>query len=117
MTVTWQSILYLIVNVVYNVFLHPLSSFPGPKLAFVSRLPYIRAQLRERLSSRMKALHDNYRSDFVCMAPDAKEPSETKQLVEAKPGLIYFGEHGMGSCKPIRAVRHICSTIAITIVN
>lgn len=54
------------------MFLHPLRSYPGPKLWAGFRFPYVYTQLRGLLPQRIKALHDQY-GPVVRIAPN--EPS------------------------------------------
>ncbi|KAJ5257984.1 hypothetical protein N7524_009540 [Penicillium chrysogenum] len=61
--------LYLIGLPVYNVYLHPLAKYPGPKSMAATRLPYIRMILGGRFPQRIKALHQQY-GDVVRIAPD-----------------------------------------------
>lgn len=53
----------------YNISFHPLAKYPGPKLAAVSRLPYVRWVLTGRLPLVVCDLHDRY-GDVVRVAPD-----------------------------------------------
>ncbi|KAG6367110.1 hypothetical protein INS49_001292 [Diaporthe citri] len=58
-----------VVNVVYNLFLHPLSSYPGPKLWATSRLPWNYFNFRGRLGWRIRDLHNQY-GPVVRIAPN-----------------------------------------------
>ncbi|KAF8849213.1 cytochrome P450 [Acephala macrosclerotiorum] len=53
----------------YNLFLHPLRSYPGPWYTRISRFWYSYRFLRGTLSFDIKALHDKY-GDVVRVAPD-----------------------------------------------
>ena len=53
----------------YNVLLHPLRAYPGPKLYTAFRLPYVIDQLSGRLARRAKQFHDQY-GPVVRIAPD-----------------------------------------------
>ena len=46
--------------VVHNVFLHPLSAVPGPRLYATYRLPYIWCVVTGRLAVRLHQLHERY---------------------------------------------------------
>ncbi|PQE32686.1 cytochrome p450 protein [Rutstroemia sp. NJR-2017a WRK4] len=53
---------YRIYIIFYNIFLHPLRGYPGPKLWAVSNLPMTYWKLRGYLPYKMKELHDKYGS-------------------------------------------------------
>ena len=53
----------------YNVFLHPLRKYPGPKIWAAFRVPYVYNQLKRRLPVRVKHIHDKY-GPVVRIAPD-----------------------------------------------
>ncbi|KAK8090591.1 Cytochrome P450 monooxygenase alt3 [Apiospora phragmitis] len=61
--------LYLVGRALYNIFLHPLRSYPGPKLWAASRLPWVLASLRGELAWSLLALHEQY-GPVVRIAPD-----------------------------------------------
>ncbi|KAK8080117.1 Cytochrome P450 monooxygenase alt3 [Apiospora hydei] len=61
--------LYFIGRALYNVFLHPLRAYPGPKLWATSRLPWVLASLRSELAWSLLALHERY-GPVVRIAPD-----------------------------------------------
>ena len=54
---------------IYNLYFHPLSRLPGPKLWAASRLPFINHLLRATLVKRMRALHEKY-GGVIRVAPD-----------------------------------------------
>ncbi|KAF7514204.1 hypothetical protein GJ744_004529 [Endocarpon pusillum] len=60
--------LYTLWLAIYNVFLHPLRSYPGPKLWAAFRFPYVYNQLKGRLPRRVKVMHDQY-GPIVRVAP------------------------------------------------
>ena len=59
----------ILTTAVYNVYFHPLRTYPGPKLWAAFRFPYVYYQLRARLPWHMIALHDQY-GPIVRVAPD-----------------------------------------------
>lgn len=61
--------LYVLGLIVYNIFLHPLRSYPGPKWWAAFRFPYIYNQFKGRLPIRVKALHKQY-GPVVRIAPN-----------------------------------------------
>ncbi|KAL8709042.1 MAG: hypothetical protein Q9220_006166 [cf. Caloplaca sp. 1 TL-2023] len=62
-------LLYSIAQVIYNLYFHPLSHFPGPKLWAASRLPFIYCLLTGTLTKRVREFHEKY-GDFLRLAPD-----------------------------------------------
>ncbi|KAI0467683.1 isotrichodermin C-15 hydroxylase [Xylaria cf. heliscus] len=77
--ITWLSALsvligtgffYALYQVIYNVFYHPLRSFPGPWLWSASRLPYTISIFQGHATHRVKTLHDVY-GQVVRIAPDS----------------------------------------------
>ncbi|KAK7982106.1 Cytochrome P450 monooxygenase alt3 [Apiospora saccharicola] len=61
--------IYLLGRVLYNIFLHPLRAYPGPKVWAASRLPWIITSLRGDLAWSLLALHERY-GPVVRIAPD-----------------------------------------------
>lgn len=67
---------------IYNLYFHPLSQFPGPLLARSSRAFFIRSTWRGTLHFDVKVLHDRYGS-IVRIAPDELafiDPSAWKDI-------------------------------------
>ncbi|KAJ5090223.1 hypothetical protein N7532_008907 [Penicillium argentinense] len=56
--------------VVYTLFLHPLSVYPGPKLAAITPLVHLLWDIQGKQHAVMKDLHDKY-GDVVRIAPNA----------------------------------------------
>ncbi|KAM5444445.1 hypothetical protein MaudCBS49596_008032 [Microsporum audouinii] len=54
------AILYAIGTVVYNLFLHPMASIPGPKLYAVSQIPFLWGSYWGTWPFTLKTLHDKY---------------------------------------------------------
>ncbi|KAL2036677.1 hypothetical protein N7G274_010548 [Stereocaulon virgatum] len=61
---------FLVLRAIYNIYLHPLSSFPGPKFAVASNIPYVVAQVRGKLPHWLSALHQTYASTIVRISPN-----------------------------------------------
>lgn len=59
----------MIAHAVYNVFFHPLSSFPGPLLHRASRLAYVYQFTKGTLAINLLEMHKRY-GDIVRVAPD-----------------------------------------------
>ncbi|KAJ5237155.1 hypothetical protein N7489_007246 [Penicillium chrysogenum] len=62
-------VLYIASKVIYNVFFHPLSRFPGPLEHKISRLAYVYRSARGTLPFDMLEMHKRY-GDIVRIAPD-----------------------------------------------
>ncbi|CCD42804.1 hypothetical protein BofuT4_P071000.1 [Botrytis cinerea T4] len=53
----------------YNLYFHPISSYPGPRLWAISRFPYAVSLYRGRLHIDIKEIHNRY-GPVVRIAPD-----------------------------------------------
>ncbi|KAL9127951.1 MAG: hypothetical protein Q9217_003264 [Psora testacea] len=53
-------IAYFIGNIVYNLFIHPLRKYPGPKLLAATRIPYLKWMFSGTLVPHFKTLHEQY---------------------------------------------------------
>jgi cytochrome P450 len=78
----------LILRILYNLFVSPLRSIPGPWLWRATRLPYALSLIRGTLVHDIQKIHTQY-GPIVCLAPD--EVSFT--LPEALPD-IYLTKQG-----------------------
>ncbi|KAM5352896.1 hypothetical protein ACJ41O_005618 [Fusarium nematophilum] len=63
------ALLYSLCTVVYNLFLHPLRKYPGPKLWAISRLPFSYTWLSGSAHKKIFELHRQY-GDVVRIAPN-----------------------------------------------
>ncbi|KAJ0415698.1 cytochrome P450 [Aspergillus carlsbadensis] len=61
--------LYFIALILYNVYLHPLAKYPGPKSMAATRLPYMQMTISGRSPQAIKKLHAEY-GDVVRIAPN-----------------------------------------------
>jgi cytochrome P450 len=57
------------VQAIYNLYFHPLSKFPGPKLWAASRLPFIYCLLTGKLVKRERQFYEKY-GEVIRLAPD-----------------------------------------------
>lgn len=62
--------MYLTVWTIYTLYFHPLSRYPGPKLAAVTPLVHLLWDVRGKQHSIIKKLHDEY-GDVVRIAPNS----------------------------------------------
>ena len=58
-----------LVQMAYNLLIHPLRLFPGPWYCKASRLWYFVQVARGKLNYEVRRLHDVY-GDTVCIAPN-----------------------------------------------
>lgn len=77
----------------WRLFFHPLSKFPGRKLAAISNLPYIKWSLTVEIHSKLQELHDRYGD--VVRRPNAltyrSVQAWTDMYSHRKFGALYFG--------------------------
>ncbi|KAJ6017178.1 Cytochrome monooxygenase lcsI [Penicillium sp. IBT 35674x] len=84
---------YTLWSVVYNLFISPLSEFPGPKLAACTYIPSLYWTSTGQNHMKMKELHDKY-GDVVRVGPNAlvyRSPQAWKDIYgHRKPGAGSF---------------------------
>ncbi|KAF9873045.1 cytochrome p450 [Colletotrichum karsti] len=81
-------VLRVIYRAVYNIYFHPLSGFPGPKLNAVTRLPFTRMICGGNAHKILFALHEKY-GPIVRLAPDTidfADPRAFKDLMGHSKG-------------------------------
>ena len=66
---TFLLVIKVVGTAIYNVYFHPLSKFPGPKLAAATPLPFVRRLLNGRWIEWNMALHTKY-GEVVRTHPD-----------------------------------------------
>ncbi|OAX80637.1 hypothetical protein ACJ72_05023 [Emergomyces africanus] len=79
--------IYLTSKFIYNVFFHPLRSFPGPTSHAMSQIPYIHKTLRGTLGFDVLDLHKAY-GDVVRIAPNElafSTPEAWKDILGNRP--------------------------------
>ena len=99
---------FVFARLVYNVYLHPLRRFPGPRLWAASRLPYVLSLVRGDLVQRTQELHEQY-GPTVRLAPNELsfiQPQAWQDIYGFHPGKPNFpknplwmqpGENGIHS--------------------
>ncbi|KAG8170257.1 hypothetical protein KVR01_001002 [Diaporthe batatas] len=60
---------YCVVEILYNLYLHPLRHFPGPKLNAISKIPYTKSQLSGDYPRHLQEMTMKY-GYFIRVAPD-----------------------------------------------
>ncbi|KAJ5772901.1 hypothetical protein N7457_007797 [Penicillium paradoxum] len=63
-------VVYMIGWTIYTLFFHPLSRYPGPKLAAITPMVHLLWDIQGKQHSTIKMLHDKY-GDVVRIAPNA----------------------------------------------
>ena len=89
---------FLVLRALYNVYLHPLSSFPGPKLAAASNVPYARAITRGKLPQWIHTIHCDYDSPIVRINPSELSfisADAWKDIYSYRPGHTSFERDGL----------------------
>ncbi|KAF9890223.1 hypothetical protein FE257_006135 [Aspergillus nanangensis] len=82
------ALLYCITSIVYNVYFHPLSRFPGPFSHTISRIPYLYRSINGTLPFDMLELHRKY-GNVVRVAPDElafSHPDAWKDIMGHRKG-------------------------------
>lgn len=85
-----QPIALIILYALYNVFLHPLSIYPGPWLSAASDIPYILRALSGRPHERVLKLHQTY-GDIVRIAPNELSfinPEAWEEVMNVRAGGV-----------------------------
>ena len=76
----------------YNVYFHPLATFPGPPLWRASRIPFEASNVRGRILKDLSVLHARY-GEVVRVAPGILSfihPSAWPDIYAHKPGHLPF---------------------------
>jgi hypothetical protein len=84
----WQSTVYVVQRIIYNLYFHPLAKYPGPLLARCSQLWTVRNMLAGRQAFEVYKLHRKY-GPVVRIAPSELvfESAEAwKDIYGIRPG-------------------------------
>ncbi|PWY73041.1 putative cytochrome P450 [Aspergillus heteromorphus CBS 117.55] len=76
----WALALYWVAWIFYARWLHPLSKFPGPPLAAVSRLWIVLHVARGRAGTEQKQLHEKYAGPIIRIAPNELAISDPRAI-------------------------------------
>ncbi|OCK76820.1 isotrichodermin C-15 hydroxylase [Lepidopterella palustris CBS 459.81] len=79
----------------YNLYLHPLSKYPGPKLWAMSRMPYAISLSTGKLTHDAWAIHDKY-GKVVRMAPNELS------FIDKQAWFDIYGQRGRGHAEFIK---------------
>ena len=80
-----KAVVFFIGRTVYNLYLHPLRSYPGPWFARASRLPFSYYLVTGRLPQEVMKWHEKY-GDTIRIAPND---------LSFIQGQAWFDVHGM----------------------
>ena len=83
-----KGVVSFIGRILYNLYLHPLKSYPGPWFARASRIPFVYYQTTGRLPQEMMKWHEKY-GDTIRIAPNDLSYIQ---------GQAWFDIHGMIRC-------------------
>jgi len=70
LTYLFQTVTYIIILTIYRIYFHPLSSYPGPKLAAITRLWYARHLVIGDLAYEIARYHEQCGSSVIRIAPN-----------------------------------------------
>ncbi|KAF6241487.1 hypothetical protein HO173_000197 [Letharia columbiana] len=82
-------VLYYVVSAIYNIYFHPLSKYPGPKMTAISRLPLIYSTITGNTWRFTGKLHAQY-GTIIRIAPDEIATTSSgawKDIYTSKPLL------------------------------
>ena len=97
LTPNFYYLMLSIIRTLYNIYFHPLSSFPGPKSESASNIPYAFAQISRRLPQWISALHSTYDSRIVRISPSKLsfiDADAWKDIYSYRPGHPPFERDG-----------------------
>ncbi|KAF1992124.1 cytochrome P450 [Aulographum hederae CBS 113979] len=101
---------YALFHLTYNIYLHPLSSYPGPIFWRATRLPHLHANLTGVLPHELLRLHQKY-GPVVRVAPDELSYSASaalKDIYGHQQGRLELGKDKMEvNLKPINGAVNI----------
>ncbi|KAK3367925.1 cytochrome P450 [Podospora didyma] len=98
---------FVLGRALHNILLHPLRTFPGPRLWSASRLPYAWNLCRGRLHLRIRELHDEF-GPVVRIAPD-----ELSFTADAAWHDIYCGGFGNKGFPKHAAYRNVQTFVSL----
>lgn len=84
-------VVYCILKAIYSIYLHPLSKYPGPRLAAATNIPIAYNTWYGTLSHWLLNLHEEYGSDVIRISPTELSfisPSAWKDMYASRQGGI-----------------------------
>ena len=81
--------MWLVTTVIRNVYWHPLSPFPGPRLYATSRIPYVFSAMTGNLAVKLQELHDVY-------GPIVRTASNELSFIEPSAWKTIYGRSEFG---------------------
>lgn len=104
---------YQVALAIYNVFFHPLSKYPGPKLASATQIPCFWYTLRGTLPHWIKDVHERFDADIVRISPGELSfinASAWKDIHGARPGRPSFEKDQRVYGKPPNGVASLLTS-------
>lgn len=98
-----QTITYILSKLIYNIFFHPLRSFPGPISHAASRIPYCARLMRGTLPFDILDMHKQY-GDIMRVAPNElafSSPDAWKEIMGTRKAGETDIRKFLPFCKPI----------------
>jgi hypothetical protein len=92
-TIVIFALVWTISNIVYNLYFHPLSSYPGPFLGRAFNVYISILEMRGTQHTEVKKWHDTY-GEVVRIAPNTLSYNSGQAWEEicGKPPPLFFGE-------------------------
>lgn len=94
------AVVYNVVNTIYSAYFGPLSRFPGPKLAALSRIPSALWAVKGTEATVVPALHQKY-GPIVRVGPDT-----LSYAGGAEAWKDVYGFKNAGKPKPVKSPRY-----------
>lgn len=102
-------LLYSLLRMLYNVFLHPLHEYPGPLLWRATSLPYDYYSFRGETPFKLRDIHKKY-GDIVRISPveiSYANEQAVKDIWAHKPGIEEFPKHPRRRQLPPNGIENI----------
>ncbi|GKT41929.1 trichothecene C-15 hydroxylase [Colletotrichum spaethianum] len=95
----------LLLTILYNLTLHPLRKYPGPKLWAATRIPYCFMVIRGNPHKEILDLHKRYDADIIRISPNQlsfQHPDSWKEIMGHRKGKSEENEKDPDTIDPRR---------------
>lgn len=102
-------LIYVVWKAIYNLYFHPLSKFPGPRIAAATPIPFLIRLLNGRLVNWTQSLHSQY-GEIVRILPDELSfviPQAWQDIFNSRPPLP---KPSIGIYRPVNGVSSFANT-------